>query len=160
MCLYCLKSQYQINCILFTLYVNDVPIAYCKVVQPKHLYLDSSLAILSITNAFVSLTQFYFVTLENSMFFSIVRMSVTENLSVILNKVSGAYGSADPSLRAIKHPRLVAVSKTKPVEMIVEAYEAELLMGSVLVLTVSIFFNYRKGKRKIMDMVVRLFQWF
>jgi len=51
-------------------------------------------------------------------------MSVTENLSVILNKVSGAYGSADPSLRAIKHPRLVAVSKTKPVEMIVEAYEA------------------------------------
>ena len=57
------------------------------------------------------------------MFASIVRMSVAENLGVISSKVVSAFSAADPLIRASRQPRLVAVSKTKPVEMIIEAYE-------------------------------------
>jgi len=57
------------------------------------------------------------------MFASIVRMSVKENLGVISSKVVSAFSAADPLIRASRQPRLVAVSKTKPVEMIIEAYE-------------------------------------
>ena len=58
------------------------------------------------------------------MFVSAVRMSVAENLALITGKVNLAYSGAEPGLRAAASPRLVAVSKTKPVEMILEAYEA------------------------------------
>ena len=58
------------------------------------------------------------------MFLSAVRMSVSENLSAISSAVNAAYSSAEPSLRAVNPPRLVAVSKTKPIEMIIEAYDA------------------------------------
>ena len=58
------------------------------------------------------------------MFLSAVRMSVSENLAVISSAVNAAYSSAEPSLRAANPPRLVAVSKTKPIEMIIEAYDA------------------------------------
>ena len=52
------------------------------------------------------------------------RMSVAENLLSISAKVTAAHSAADPATRASAPPRLVAVSKTKPVEMIVAAYEA------------------------------------
>ena len=58
------------------------------------------------------------------MFVSAARMSVAENLALITGKVTAAYSGAEPGLRAAARPRLVAVSKTKPVEMILEAYEA------------------------------------
>ncbi len=58
------------------------------------------------------------------MFVSAVRMAVAENLSVISGKVAAAFSASEPGLRASVSPRLVAVSKTKPVEMIVEAYMA------------------------------------
>ena len=58
------------------------------------------------------------------MFVSAVRMSVADNLSLISGKVAAAFSAADPGLRASVSPRLVAVSKTKPVEMIIEAYMA------------------------------------
>merc|ERR1712002_174710 len=48
-------------------------------------------------------------------------MSVTENLAVISSRVAAAYAAS----KAASHPpRLVAVSKTKPKEMIIEAYNA------------------------------------
>ena len=52
------------------------------------------------------------------------RMSVAENLLSVSAKVTAAHSAADPAARASAPPRLVAVSKTKPVEMIVAAYEA------------------------------------
>ena len=56
------------------------------------------------------------------MYLSLVRMSVTENLSLISSRVTTAF--AAKSAPAGQAPRLVAVSKTKPKEMIIEAYEA------------------------------------
>ena len=53
-----------------------------------------------------------------------VKMSVKENLAGILSRVSAAYGGSEKSVRAVNLPRLVAVSKTKPKEMLIEAYEA------------------------------------
>jgi len=50
--------------------------------------------------------------------------AVAENLSQILTKVAKAYEGASTASRAKSLPRLVAVSKTKPVEMIIEAYQA------------------------------------
>ena len=58
------------------------------------------------------------------MFVSAVRMLVAENLSLISGKVTAAFSAAEPGLKASVSPRLVAVSKTKPVEMIIEAYMA------------------------------------
>ena len=49
---------------------------------------------------------------------------MADNLSLISGKVAAAFSAADPGLRASASPRLVAVSKTKPVEMIIEAYKA------------------------------------
>ena len=51
-------------------------------------------------------------------------INVRNNLKNILDKVSSAYNEAPTVSRASKVPRLVAVSKTKPKELIVEAYEA------------------------------------
>merc|ERR1712241_1170003 len=53
-----------------------------------------------------------------------VRMSVKENLAGILARVSAAYGAGESSVRAVSQPRLVAVSKTKPKEMLIQAYQA------------------------------------
>ena len=53
-----------------------------------------------------------------------VKMSVKENLAGILSRVSAAYGGGEKTVRAVSLPRLVAVSKTKPKEMLIEAYEA------------------------------------
>ena len=50
--------------------------------------------------------------------------SVRNNLKVISDKVRLTYMEAPSQTRAIKPPRLVAVSKTKPKEMILEAYDA------------------------------------
>jgi len=49
--------------------------------------------------------------------------SISENLRDILQKVSVSHDAAPKDRRAKSFPRLVAVSKTKPVEMIIEAYE-------------------------------------
>ena len=49
---------------------------------------------------------------------------MAENLALISGKVTTAYTGADVATRSMTMPRLVAVSKTKPVEMIIEAYEA------------------------------------
>ena len=49
---------------------------------------------------------------------------VRSNLKLIADKVSMVYADAPLGTRAIKPPRLVAVSKTKPKEMILEAYDA------------------------------------
>jgi len=57
---------------------------------------------------------------------ALLRMTshVKESLALITSKVSSAYKAADPSVRSITLPRLVAVSKTKPKELIIEAYQA------------------------------------
>ena len=55
---------------------------------------------------------------------SSVKMSVKENLAGILARVTAAHGGAELGVRAVSLPRLVAVSKTKPKEMLVEAYQA------------------------------------
>jgi len=54
-----------------------------------------------------------------------VRMaaSITENLALITSKVADTYQAAG-SARAVNPPRLVAVSKTKPKEAVIEAYKA------------------------------------
>jgi len=49
--------------------------------------------------------------------------SVTENLLSIQTKVKRAYEGSPVDVRSCLPPTLVAVSKTKPVEMIFEAYE-------------------------------------
>jgi len=51
-------------------------------------------------------------------------VNVRQNLKSILDKLSSIYNESPEVSRAVKIPRLVAVSKTKPKEMIVEAYEA------------------------------------
>ena len=50
--------------------------------------------------------------------------SVRTNLRMISDKVRTAYMEAPLTIRAHNPPRLVAVSKTKPKEMIMEAYAA------------------------------------
>merc|ERR1712032_294260 len=54
-----------------------------------------------------------------------VRMaaSITENLALITSRVTDTYQAAG-SARAVNPPRLVAVSKTKPKEAVIEAYKA------------------------------------
>ena len=53
---------------------------------------------------------------------SSVRMSVKENLAGILSRVSAAYRGGETGVKAASLPRLVAVSKTKPKEMLIQAY--------------------------------------
>ena len=48
---------------------------------------------------------------------------IKANLQSILSKVKAAYESADPDRRAAKMPRLLAVSKTKPKDLVIEAYQ-------------------------------------
>ena len=55
---------------------------------------------------------------------SSVRMSVKENLAGILSRVSAAYRGGETGVKAASLPRLVAVSKTKPKEMLIQAYQA------------------------------------
>lgn len=50
--------------------------------------------------------------------------NITENLKMVSTNVSMAYTSSSPEMRALAPPRLVAVSKTKPKELIIEAYES------------------------------------
>jgi len=50
--------------------------------------------------------------------------SITQNLKSILDKVSVAYENAPKESRSCEVTRLVAVSKTKPIELIIEAYNA------------------------------------
>merc|ERR1711902_286956 len=66
---------------------------------------------------------------ENKLVFSSIgraetEMTVKENLAGILTRVSAAHLGAEVKLRAVVPPRLVAVSKTKPKEMLIQAYEA------------------------------------
>merc|ERR1711971_904046 len=49
--------------------------------------------------------------------------SITENLALITSRVTDTYQGAG-SARAVKPPRLVAVSKTKPKKAVIEAYKA------------------------------------
>jgi len=49
---------------------------------------------------------------------------IQENLKVILDKLASGYDSAPVATRAPASPRLVAVSKTKPKEDIIAAYQA------------------------------------
>ena len=51
------------------------------------------------------------------------KTDIKANLKSILSKVTAAYESADPGKRAAKMPRLLAVSKTKPKELVIEAYQ-------------------------------------
>ena len=51
-------------------------------------------------------------------------MSVKESLALITARVAAAYETAEPAIRHAKQPRLVAVSKTKPKEAVMEAYSA------------------------------------
>ena len=55
---------------------------------------------------------------------SLARMSVKESLALITARVAAAYEAAEPAIRHVKPPRLVAVSKTKPKEAVMEAYNA------------------------------------
>lgn len=50
--------------------------------------------------------------------------SVRQNLKGILDKLTLIYNESPELTRASKVPRLVAVSKTKPIDMIIEAYES------------------------------------
>lgn len=50
--------------------------------------------------------------------------NVRNNLKGILDRVSCIYNEAPELARAPKCPQLVAVSKTKPTEMVIEAYQA------------------------------------
>merc|ERR1712106_436516 len=54
----------------------------------------------------------------------LVRMSVTENLALISSRVAAAFAAKSAAGPADIPPRLVAVSKTKPKELIIEAYAA------------------------------------
>lgn len=49
--------------------------------------------------------------------------TVAENLKLIQNKVNRTYDEASSEKRALQRTRLVAVSKTKPMDMIIEAYK-------------------------------------
>ena len=48
---------------------------------------------------------------------------IKANLQSILSKVTAAYETADHDKRAAKMPRLLAVSKTKPKDLVIEAYK-------------------------------------
>ena len=48
---------------------------------------------------------------------------IKANLQTILSKVTAAYETADADKRAPKMPRLLAVSKTKPKDLVIEAYQ-------------------------------------
>ena len=50
--------------------------------------------------------------------------NISKNLNDILSQVNQAYQKADTAKRATRLPRLVAVSKTKPKELIIQAYKA------------------------------------
>lgn len=50
--------------------------------------------------------------------------SVTENLKIVHERMHQAFEGSPDIVRAVKIPRLVAVSKLKPKELIIEAYEA------------------------------------
>ncbi len=51
-------------------------------------------------------------------------VDVAANLRAVENRIAAAYDAADPSRRAFRPPRLIAVSKTKPVESVIAAYSA------------------------------------
>ena len=53
-----------------------------------------------------------------------VSQTISQNLKLIGEKLLSCYLSSSIATRACKPPRLVAVSKTKPKEMIIEAYQA------------------------------------
>jgi len=56
---------------------------------------------------------------------ALVTMSVTENLALISSRVASAFAAKNAAASPSNQPpRLVAVSKTKPKEMIIEAYNA------------------------------------
>lgn len=55
---------------------------------------------------------------------SMAGSAIRHNLKIISDKVRMVYMDAPVATRASKPPRLVAVSKTKPKEMILEAYDA------------------------------------
>uniref|UniRef100_A0A914WKN0 Pyridoxal phosphate homeostasis protein n=1 Tax=Plectus sambesii TaxID=2011161 RepID=A0A914WKN0_9BILA len=48
---------------------------------------------------------------------------VKENVATVLQRITAAYERADPNRRASSMPRLVAVSKTKPLELVIACYE-------------------------------------
>jgi len=50
--------------------------------------------------------------------------SIRQNLKSVLDKLNGAYDGAPSAAKAAKVPRLVAVSKTKPKEDVIAAYDA------------------------------------
>ena len=52
------------------------------------------------------------------------KMSVVENLKLTLERISQAYAQAQPNVRSSHMPTLVAISKTKPKEDIIECYRA------------------------------------
>lgn len=54
---------------------------------------------------------------------SSVNITIAENLSQIRNRIVASYQNASIEVRSKNVPRLVAVSKTKPKEMIIAAYE-------------------------------------
>ena len=64
----------------------------------------------------------YFKTLLN--YKMAVSQTIPQNLKMISEKVLFCYLNTPKATRALKPPRLVAVSKTKPKEMIIEAYRA------------------------------------
>ena len=58
---------------------------------------------------------------------SLVRMSagsIAENIETIASRLGTAYTQCPADLRPAARPRLVAVSKTKPKELVIEAYQA------------------------------------
>ncbi|TRY77401.1 hypothetical protein TCAL_12880 [Tigriopus californicus] len=54
----------------------------------------------------------------------VISGSVTENLKIIHERMHQAFEGSPDIVRAVKMPRLVAVSKLKSKELIIEAYEA------------------------------------
>ena len=49
---------------------------------------------------------------------------IKANLAAVKSKISEKYAATDPATRALKPPRLLAVSKLHPKEAVIEAYEA------------------------------------
>ncbi len=54
----------------------------------------------------------------------VVNVNVSDNLSRVNDRLKQTYEGADQKSRAPTMPRLVAVSKTKPKELVMEAYTA------------------------------------
>ena len=65
-----------------------------------------------------------FLEVSNEVMLRMSSGGVRQNLKTVLDKLSAVYNESPELSRATKVPRLVAVSKTKPKELIVEAYEA------------------------------------